>query len=85
MTREEAQWAAVWGTWVLFFGVAEAVAVRSGKDHAPLSHFLRGALGIGGKPVHRTAGQVVMGTGVVWLVSHLYERALDTASGSKVL
>ena len=24
-------------------------------------------------------------TGVVWLVAHLYEKALDTANGSKVL
>jgi hypothetical protein len=81
----EIKWACLWGTWVGFFAVAEAVAVRSGDKVAPLSHHLRRGLGIGGKPVHRTAGQIAMGTGVVWLTAHLYERALDAQAGSEVL
>lgn len=84
MTNER-KWALVWGGWVGFFAVAEAVAVRSGQKTAPLSHHLRKSLGIGGKPFHRTAGQMAMGTGVVWLTAHLYERALDSHIGSEVL
>lgn len=81
MTNEQ-KWAAVWGGWVGFFAVAEWMAMRSEAPDAPLSHHLRRSLGIGGKPVHRTAGQVAMGTGVVWLVAHLYEKALDSSGGA---
>jgi hypothetical protein len=84
MTNEQ-KWACVWAGWVGFFAVAEAVAIRSDQKTAPLSHHLRRSLGIGGKPVHRTAGQIAMGTGVVWLVAHLYEKALDATVGSEVL
>lgn len=85
MTKSERKWACVWGCWVGFFAVAESVAIRSGGREAPLSHHLRRGLGIGGKPLHRTAGQMAMGTGVVWLTAHLYEKALDKANGSEVL
>jgi hypothetical protein len=84
MTSDEKQWTAVWGAWVAFFAVAETVAVRSGKPVAPFTHHLRRSLGIGGKPLHRAAGQIAIGTGVVWVVSHLYERALDQVNGSEV-
>lgn len=75
MAQTDQRWALVWTGWVTYFGVAEYVALRSKDPKAPLSYYLRYSLGIPRSPMHRRAGQVALGAGVVWLVTHLYERA----------
>lgn len=71
-------WRMVWTGWVVYFGVAEYVALRTKDPKAPLSYYLRHTLGIPRSPMHRRAGQVALGAGVVWLVQHLYERKTDS-------
>lgn len=72
------RWSMVWTGWVAYFGVAEYVALKSKDPKAPLSYYLRHALGVP-KPdhLHRRAGYVALGAGVVWLVQHLYEKSSD--------
>jgi hypothetical protein len=70
-------WALVWTGWVAYFGVAEYVALRSKDPRAPLSYYLRHSLGIPRSPAHRRAGQVALGAGMVWLVTHLYEKVTE--------
>jgi len=67
------QWSAIWAAWIAYFVAAERAALKSGNRKAPLSYFLRRALGTHHKPLHRYAGQVAMGAGVVWLIDHLYQ------------
>lgn len=67
------QWSAVWAAWIAYFVAAERAALKSGNRKAPLSHFLRRALGTHHKPLHRYAGQIAFGAGVIWLVDHLYQ------------
>lgn len=69
----EYRWAAVWGGWITYFAVAETVAVRSRAPEAPLSYFLRHAMGISRSPWHKRAGQIVSGSVIVWFVQHLVE------------
>lgn len=71
------KWAAVWGGWVAYFVVAEHLAIKSENGKAPLSYFLRHALGVPHSSWHRRAGQVVAGGAFVWLVQHLAERTID--------
>ena len=73
----DAAWRTVWAGWVVYFGVAEWAALRSNNPKAPLSYFLRHTLGIRHTPMHRRAGQVAFGAGIVWLVAHLYEKNSD--------
>lgn len=82
---DEQKWTVVWTGWTAFFAVAEARAVRSRRPEAPLSYQLRRVLGTRGGRLHRAAGRAAMGFGVMWLASHLYEQALDTINGNKVL
>jgi hypothetical protein len=67
------QWSAIWAAWIAYFVAAERAALKSGNPRAPLSHFLRRALGTHTKPLHRYAGQVAFGAGVVWLIDHLWQ------------
>ena len=76
-TEIDRRWSMVWTGWVLYFGAAEYVALKSKDPRAPLSYYLRHALGIPRTPMHRRAGYVALGAGVVWLVQHLYEKASD--------
>lgn len=73
------QWSAIWAAWIAYFVAAERAALKSGNPKAPLSHFLRRALGTHHKPLYRYAGQVAFGSGIVWLISHLYEEIKDTS------
>lgn len=68
------RWAAVWGGWALYFALAERAALKSNNPQAPLSYFLRQALGIAHSPWHRRAGRIVAGGAFVWLIEHLAER-----------
>ena len=70
-------WRTVWAGWVAYFAVAEYAAIKSGNTKAPLSYFMRHTLGVPYSPAHRRAGQIAFGAGIVWLVSHLYERNSD--------
>lgn len=76
-TTTDRHWSAVWTGWVVYFGVAEYVALKSKDPKAPLSYYLRHALGVPRSPVHRRAGYIALGSGVVWLVQHIYEKASD--------
>lgn len=71
-------WSAIWAAWIAYFVAAERAALKSGNRKAPLSYFLRRALGTHHKPLHRYAGQIAMGAGVVWLVDHLYQEVKDS-------
>jgi hypothetical protein len=71
------QWQTTWTAWVGYFAVAEYLALKSKDPKAPLSYYMRHTLGIPRSPVHRWAGQVTLGAGVVWLVQHLYQRNTD--------
>ncbi len=66
-------WRFVWGFWVLYFGTAEYIALKTNDPKAPFSYFMRRSLGIRHKPLTRRAGQMALGAGIVWLISHLYE------------
>jgi hypothetical protein len=77
VAETDRDWALVWTAWVAYFGIAEYYALRSKNPRAPLSYYLRHSLGIPRSPLHRKAGQVALGAGVVWFVTHLYERASD--------
>lgn len=68
------RWAVVWGGWVTYFALAERAAIKSKNPQAPLSYFLRQALGIAHSPWHRRAGRIVAGGAFVWLIEHLAER-----------
>lgn len=70
-------WRMVWAGWVAYFAAAEYVAVKGGNQKAPFSYFMRTTLGVTHHPMHHRAGQVVFGAGIVWLISHVYERASD--------
>lgn len=75
MNRSPNDWRTIWAIWVVYFCVAEWFALKSKNQKAPLSYFMRTTLGIRRKPVHRRAGQVAFGAGIVWLISHLYNNA----------
>jgi hypothetical protein len=77
VAETDRRWALVWTGWVAYFGAAEYYALRTKDPKAPLSYYLRHSLGIPHSPMHRRAGYVTLGAGVVWLVQHLYERASD--------
>lgn len=70
-------WRSIWAGWVAYFVAAEYAALKARNPKAPFSYFMRTTLGIRQSPVHHRAGQVVFGAGIVWLVSHLYERNSD--------
>lgn len=70
-------WRMIWAGWIAYFAVAEYAALKAENPKAPFSYFMRHTLGIKQHPMHQRAGQVVFGAGIVWLVSHLYERAND--------
>lgn len=74
-TQIDRHWSMVWTGWVAYFAVAEYVALKSKDPKAPLSYYLRHALGVPRSPAHRRAGQVTLGAGVVWLIGHIYEKA----------
>lgn len=71
------RWRNVWAGWVVYFAVAEYAALKTDDPKAPLSYFIRHTLGIPGAPAHRRAGQIAFGAGIVWLVTHLYEKGGD--------
>ncbi len=75
-----AKWSLVWAGWVTYFAVAEYVAIKTDEYDAPLTAHMRYVLGAKRQPAHRTAGQVVLATGVIWLVDHLYRGVLDENS-----
>jgi hypothetical protein len=79
MKSKEDGWKSVWGFWVLYFGVAEYIALKSKHPKAPFSYFMRHALGVRHKPLTQRAGQMALGAGIVWLISHLYENQGDDA------
>lgn len=63
----------VWGAWLAYFAVAEYIAVRSHHRDAPLSAHCRWVLrSNNGDRTQQTAGQIVLGAGMVWFVKHLY-------------
>lgn len=70
-------WRTVWAGWVTYFAVAEYCALKTKNPKAPFSYYLRHSLGIPRKPLHRRAGQVIFGAGIVWLIGHLYEKVTD--------
>lgn len=71
----ERRWQYLWAAWVGYFAVVETLAIRSGDPKAPFCHVLRSTLATRHQhPVARQAGQVALGAGVVWLISHLYEQ-----------
>lgn len=76
-TSTDWRWGALWGVWVGYFAVAEYAALKSTNPKAPLSFFLRHTLGVPHSKAHRRIGQVAFGSGVVWLVSHIYENAKE--------
>lgn len=76
-TQIDRHWSLVWTAWVTYFGVAEYIALKTKDPKAPLSYYLRHALGVPRSPAHRRAGQVALGAGVVWFVSHIYEKVSD--------
>lgn len=76
-TEIDRRWSLLWTGWVSYFAVAEYYALKSKDPKAPLSYYLRHALGVPRSPVHRRAGYVALGSGVVWLVQHIYEKASD--------
>lgn len=67
-------WRAAWTGWVVYFGVVEYYALKSRNPKAPLSYYMRHTLGIPRSPMHRRAGQVAFGAGIVWIIQHLYEK-----------
>lgn len=71
-------WRMVWAGWVTYFAVAEYVALKSEDPKAPFSYFMRTTLGTHRASMHHRAGQVVFGAGIVWLISHLYEKVGDS-------
>jgi hypothetical protein len=70
---KDEHWRHAWVAWIVAFAVLEGAALRSKNPKAPLCHFLRTTLGIRHKPIYRRAGQVALGAGLVWFVTHLYE------------
>jgi hypothetical protein len=68
------RWSLVWTGWVVYFGIAEYFALKGRDPKAPFSYYMRHALGIPRTPFHRRAGYVALGSGTVWLITHLYER-----------
>lgn len=70
-------WAIAWTAWLVYFAVVERAAIRSGNRRAPLSYYLRHALGMSRKPWHKRLGQFVAGGGIVWLLQHLAELPKD--------
>lgn len=76
-TRIDRRWSMVWTGWVAYFGVAEYIALKSKDPKAPLSYYIRHALGVPRTPAHKTVGMMALGAGVVWLVTHIYERQSD--------
>jgi len=71
------RWRTIWAGWLIYFGAAEYAALRSKNPKAPLSYFLRYTLGIPHSPMHRRAGQVALGAGIVCLVVHIYEKNIN--------
>lgn len=67
-------WRTAWTGWVAAFGVIEYCALKSRNPKAPLSYYMRHTLGVPHSPLHRRAGQVAFGAGIVWLIQHIYER-----------
>lgn len=65
---EEQKWRAIWATWAITFAVVEAIALRSGHHHAPLTHHLRWCLGASRTKI----GQGVLLGGAILLNRHLY-------------
>lgn len=72
---DERKWRIVWASWAAFFAVAETVALRSGHDHAPLSHHMRHVFGVNRQSPHRRLGQLAYASGVAWLAVHLWKAA----------
>ncbi|GHF94599.1 hypothetical protein [Streptomyces hydrogenans] len=68
------RWRMIWAGWIAYFTAAEYAALKGRNPKAPFSYFMRTTLGIQHSPLHHRAGQVVFGAGIVWLISHLYER-----------
>lgn len=75
--KTDQRWVIAWTLWLLYFAAVERAAMKSGNKRAPLSYFLRHALGVGRQPWHKAAGQVVAGGAFVWLISHLVEPPKD--------
>lgn len=67
----------LWAGWAAYFAAAEYAALKSENPKAPFSYFMRTSLGVSQAPVYHRAGQAAFGAGIVWLVSHLYERNND--------
>ena len=72
-----AKWSIVWTGWVVYFAVAEYAAIRADDYDAPLTAHMRYALGCKRQRAQRTAGQVVLAGGVIWLADHLYRGVID--------
>lgn len=71
------KWAAAWTAWLVYFAAVERAAIKSGNPKAPLSFYLRHALGVRRQPWHKHAGQVVAGGAIVWVLQHLAEIPKD--------
>lgn len=80
MAGSERTWRWVWLGFAGYFAIAETVAIKSGDPYAPLSHHLRAILGIRKKPMYKYAGQVALGSTLIWLVAHLYKEIVDDSS-----
>lgn len=66
---DESKWLIIWSLAIGTAGVVEAVAIRSGKVHAPLSHHLRRL------PAGRPWGKAALLYGAWRLHKHLYGKA----------
>jgi hypothetical protein len=73
---DEERWALIWTAWIVGFAVAEAIALRSSKNEATLSHQTRRLLHARHPSrLRRRTGQVAFAAGVVWLFQHIWKEA----------
>lgn len=71
---ERRKWSIVWGAWAAYFGIAEYIAVRSRHKDAPLSAHCRYVLATNRDRTQRRLGQIILGSGIVWFIRHLYNQ-----------
>ena len=78
MLDPEDKWAIVWSSWTAAFIGAEVVAIRSECPQAPLSYFMRKALGVRRNSTHDRIGRVVFAMAVSYLAYHLWKEAAES-------
>lgn len=78
-TLHKSQWPVIWGTWAVYFAVAETVAVQSRQKNAPLSAYLRSLLRTNHDGLQRATGQVFLIAFLAWLLAHLYRETSNVS------